>query len=484
MVDTILEPNVVHCAVAPGHGYDAAESVAAPELPSGRASTAAAIALRQLLRHAGLDRARYGTAEWKPLREIVRAGASVLLKPNWVLHENHSGSGLESLVTHVSVIESFLPYLAQVRPGRVVIGDAPVQGCDFHALATAVGIDEIVERYQRTLPDLVVRDFRLTELVGARSWSRLRETGRSAADYVQFDLGCDSLLEPLAGTADRLRVTMYDPGRMQETHAPGRHRYLIAREALEAEVVFNLPKLKTHKKAAITGALKNAVGINGSKASLPHHRKGNSTVGGDCYRERSLIKSWAEDVLDAMNHTDSRVARYSLAKLVSTLKLYASSLGQDVDFEGSWYGNDTVWRMSLDIQRILHYGRADGGLADAAQRAVLTLTDAIVAGEGEGPLAPTPVPLGLLTFGINVAALEWAHAGLMGLDPMAVPIVREAFSQFRYPLATFSPSDVSVVLDGTRISPEDLARRHGRAFLPPKGWRQHCEKQVSEKAAC
>ena len=70
---------------------------------------------------------------------------------------------------------------------------------------------------------------------------------------------------------------------MRRTHAPGRHQYLVAREVIEADVIVNLPKLKTHKKAGVTCALKNLIGINGNKEYLPHHRVGGAERGGDCY---------------------------------------------------------------------------------------------------------------------------------------------------------------------------------------------------------
>ena len=48
---------------------------------------------------------------------------------------------------------------------------------------------------------------------------------------------------------------MYNPELLGENHSAGRHRYLIAREIIEADLVINLPKLKTHKKSGVTGAL-------------------------------------------------------------------------------------------------------------------------------------------------------------------------------------------------------------------------------------
>jgi uncharacterized protein (DUF362 family) len=59
---------------------------------------------------------------------------------------------------------------------------------------------------------------------------------------------------------------------MAKTHHPGVHQYLVAKEVIEADIIINLPKLKTHRKAGVTCALKNLIGINGNKEYLPHHR--------------------------------------------------------------------------------------------------------------------------------------------------------------------------------------------------------------------
>ncbi|HKM53979.1 MAG TPA: hypothetical protein VJY33_11260, partial [Isosphaeraceae bacterium] len=129
----------------------------------------------------------------------------------------------------------------------------------------------------------------------------------------------------------------------------------------------------------------------------------------------------------------------------------------------------------LDIQRILHFGRPDGTLDERPQRRVITLTDAIVAGEGEGPLAPSAIPLGMLTLGSTCAAVDWVHAILMGFDPQRIPLLRQAFSPHRYPLATFSPHDIKLEVDGEHVDLHELFDRHGRLFLPPAGWVRHCE---------
>src|SRR6185295_10457402 len=92
--------------------------------------------------------------------------------------------------------------------------------------------------------------------------------------------------------------------------------------------------------------------------------------------------------------------------------------GDELSVEGSWSGNDTIWRTALDLNRILVYGRADGTLADSPQRRVLHIVDAVIAGQGDGPLSPSPLPLGLLVAGENPAAVDWVGAILLGYDPI------------------------------------------------------------------
>jgi uncharacterized protein (DUF362 family) len=392
-----------------------------------------------------------------------------------VLHYNHAGAGLDCLVTHPSVIDAVLEYVALARPSDVVLGDAPLQGCDLPALLKACGIDALAGRFrERGLP-LRIADFRRTILHGKGFGDARSEDCRDLAGYVLFDLAGQSLLEPLAGDARKFRVTMYDPALLLRTHAPGKHQYLVAREVIAADVVVNLPKLKSHKKACITGALKNLVGINGNKEFLPHHRKGGSAAGGDCYPGRSWLKSRTEDLLDAANAQPEGWSRRSLGKAAELAARSARWLGADDNLEGAWYGNDTVWRTCLDLQRVLRYGRLDGSLDPEVQRTVITLTDAIIGGEGEVPLSNTPIASGFLSGALNPAAAEWVNARLMGFDPCRIPLVREAFGDFPYPLACFSPADIRVAV-GQAVSPaSDIWPPPGLSFRPPEGWRGRCE---------
>ena len=66
----------------------------------------------------GLDAANYGTPRWNPLGDCIPPGARIILKPNFVLHFNQGGYGLECLLTHPSVVEAVLEYVNLVsHPG-------------------------------------------------------------------------------------------------------------------------------------------------------------------------------------------------------------------------------------------------------------------------------------------------------------------------------------------------------------------------------
>lgn len=112
--------------------------------------------------------------------------------------------------------------------------------------------------------------------------------------------------------------------------------------------------------------------------------------------------------------------------------------------EGSWCGNDTIWRTCLDLNRILLDGRSDGSMSDDIQRRVIHIADAVIAGQGNRPLAPEPLELGLMIGGNNAPAIDWVGAQLLAYAPERIALVRHAFDQFRWPISKLSSSSVQV----------------------------------------
>lgn len=416
-----------------------------------------------------------------PFGRVVARGSRVLVKPNFVAHRNEGPWGVEPLVTHPSVVRAVVRALLLADPAEVLVGDAPLQGCDFDELMRVTGLGEWAEELKAREPRFKgVRDFRRTTCVFEGGVRVSNEDLQPEDRYALFDLADESFLEPITDGRAQFRVTRYDPRLLARTHARGRHRYLVAREVVEADVVVNLPKLKTHMKAGITCALKNLIGINGNKEYLPHHRLGGAGSGGDCYPGGSNVKRALEYVFDRQNMTGSqasaRVWHAAARSLYRVLRLQGDRLG----IEGAWSGNDTIWRTCLDLNRILLYGRPDATMHERPQRLVLHVTDAVVAGQGNGPLAPEPLPLGLLLASSNAAAMDTAGALLLGYDPARITIAREAFGDFHWPLAPFRPEDVTMTGDLGEGAAVELLRASGRGVVHPVGWRDAAADPASE----
>ena len=432
-----------------------------------------------------IDRAS-GSLGWSeeargPFAKVIPAGARVLIKPNFVMHENQGSGGIEPLVTHPSLVRAATEAALHAGASQVMVGDAPVQGCDFDSLLSATGLDLWAAGLMKTEPRFKgVHDFRRTTCVFVNGVRVASENLQDEDRFVLFDLGNESLLEPVTDDRASFRVTCYDPRLMAKTHAPGRHQYLIARDVLEADVIINLPKLKTHKKAGITCALKNLIGINGNKEYLPHHRSGGSSSGGDCYPGTSIVKRALEYTLDRQNQAASFATSKLWQELAVNLTRVSTRAGDELGVEGSWSGNDTIWRTGLDLNRILLYGRSDATLADTAERRVLHLVDAVVAGQGDGPLRPDPLAVGLILMGSNAAAVDWVGAHLLGYEPARIGIVRESFGNFRWPLASFTSSDVTILGDLGQGNADKLFQlREAPDVNYPAGWRDAAREGVA-----
>jgi len=151
---------------------------------------------------------------------------------------------------------------------------------------------------------------------------------------------------------------------------------------------------------------------------------------------------------------------------------------------GNWYGNDTTWRMVLDLNRCLYYSDAEGLRLDAKQpvRTVLTVLDGIVAGEGEGPLAPRDRPLGAVLAATDPVALDLVALRLMGFDERRIAKVREALRDPGPRLtAARSAEDVRAFEADARtftVAERALdALADGKPFAAHSGWRGHIERE-------
>ena len=389
--------------------------------------------------------ARMGLSGENPFKAILRPGQRVVVKPNLVFHRHYRGGGLEALITAPGLIRAVcdLAFEAVGRQGEVILGDAPLQSCDWDRLIAQTGLAEWPGEYARQGYWLTLADFRKfasKDLKGLKH-SPVSRPG-DPNGYRAVDLGADSLHD--GRDWSRYRVTNYDPAAMLSHHNEVQHEYLISGSVLAADVLISLPKLKTHRKSGLTCALKNLIGINGSKDWLPHHAAGGTADGGDEYPGRPVWKqlaSWIVSKEETAGGLGAKAAWNATRKVVYKT---GSTLTGDVRWEGSWPGNDTLWRTIVDLNRIAVYCDKNGVMRDEPQRPSLTIVDAMTAGEGEGPMAPDPVELNCLVGGFNPVAVEVAATRLAGWPEEKLRHLTGAFGLKRFPLTAFPMDRVEV----------------------------------------
>jgi hypothetical protein len=144
--------------------------------------------------------------------------------------------------------------------------------------------------------------------------------------------------------------------------------------------------------------------------------------------------------------------------------------------EGSWWGNDTIWRTVLDLNRILIYADKAGTVRDVPQRKLFFLVDGILAGDHEGPVAPDPKPAGVILGGTCAATIDAVMARVMGFDYRKLPLIREAFRLSELRIASFSPQQIELCTNSAQF--EDLRLDEpgfNLQFRPSSGWRNHIE---------
>ncbi|MFQ5719571.1 MAG: DUF362 domain-containing protein [Acidobacteriota bacterium] len=460
-------------------------SVPFPERPGAGGDNEIYGAVRAAWHGLGLDANHAGRPEWNPLRALVGAGGRVVLKPNLVRHCHGTGGPLEAVVTDPRILRAVLDYVVDaVAPeGEVIIADSPLQSCQMDRLASAMGLEELCAAAQRHGVRVRCLDYRREAVIKGAGGLIVQRTPLAGDPdgYVAVDLGAESQLESLVAMRRRFRVTQYDREITLQHHGEGRHEFLIPRSLLAADLVISLPKIKTHRKAGMTGALKNLVGINGSKAWLPHHRAGSVAEGGDEYLHPSLRKRWMTRLWERMDRTPSATARRLLDRVQDAIRRSGAVVPfPDPYYEGSWWGNRTMPAMVCDLNRIFVYADRQGRLQDRPVRRFLVLADAVTAGEGEGPLEPDPRALSRLIAGVNPVAVDWVAATLMGFAPERIPTLEQARAAFHRPLIDGRMEDLSVreidtELPGERLTIEDLARRVERPFVAAQGWQGHIE---------
>lgn len=442
--------------------------------------------VRESLRLLRLDINNFDRPNWNPLKSIVLPGDHVLIKPNLVCQGHHLDGSWEQIITHGAIIRAVMDYvqLALDGRGRITLADGPMLSSDFGAIVRRSGIDEVVKNLARTDPriDTEILDLRTTFLEARDDVviRRHRLRGDPRGEVV-VNLGKSSLFYGFRGEG-RYYGADYDTEEVNLHHRGEVQEYKLSGTAMKADVIIDIPKLKTHQKVGVTLALKGIVGVNCGRNWLPHRTQGTPEQGGDQFadsrwRQRCeyAVVRWFEQA--SLRYPDSVPFLYRLAKRVGK---HVFGPTHKTIRGGGWYGNGTLWRMALDINRAMMYADCTGRLREQPTKRRFCIVDGIVAGEGTGPIYADAKACGVIIAGLNPVAVDVIGAESMGFDYERIAMLQAAFSLRDFPLVSFDSTEINVVSNVQEWSGglDAIRRAEPFRFAAPIGWKGQIERRI------
>lgn len=429
---------------------------------------------RKMLVNFQLDIENFNREEWNPFKDFIKPKNTVVIKPNWVYHYNPKECDLNSLISHSSVIRVVLDYviIALKGEGKIIIGDAPIQSCDFNTLKEKSKINEVIQYLRsKTLIPIEIKDFR--EEIMISNHGTYQRIPNNSSENVRVNLNQSSYLNEIRYDFLKFRVTSYDKRKMLANHNISDHIYKVARDILLSDAIIEIPKLKSHRKSGLTCCLKNNVGINTTKDCLVHHRSGSVLEGGDAYLEKNYLFKLQETFNELYDKAKNRVLQLFYKSIIKSFRLFSEN-NKSIFNEGSWYGNNTIWRMIHDLNKIVYYADHNGKMNETKQRNVLYIVDGIIGGEGEGPLEPNSINSGIMAIGYDPLLIDICASSLIGFDHNKIPMLDKALENKLFGYNKESLIKASINYNSRHIQIGQIKTFCN--FKPASGWITHIEK--------
>lgn len=437
--------------------------------------------IRDMLYRLGLDVENYNTQNWNPLKDIVKPGMTVFLKPNLVRHNHLKKKDIFSVIIHASVLRPIMDYVAIAlkNKGRIIIGESQAIFGQFDKAIEISRIKALYEWYRRQVPfPIECVDLRLNRAVRTwlyGKWGRV-PVEEDQRGYQAIDFGNDSCFKDIDSRKLRIGIASYR--NMLKYHSNGRHEYIFPNSFLKSDVVINVSKLKTHRRTGVTLALKNAMGIPAMKDCLPHYLVGSKEEGGDNYIHSSIRKKICTRLHDEIQSNPLTIVKFFCAVIRRILWNTSKILPfKDEVYEAMWLGNDTLWRTIIDLNRIAYYADKQGKIQEKPQRNSFCIIDGIVSGDKNGPVSPDAVYPGVLLAGFNPVAVDTCAATLMGFDINKIPMIKKALEtrNEHHPLFWGNEEGIRITDSGKIFDLSKYQEFRSLNFEAPSSWKNHIE---------
>ncbi len=328
-----------------------------------------------------------------PFSKYIKPGNRVFIKPNWVASKWREScphkDTLYSVITHPAVIEAVTDFVAEALQGEgeIIIGDNPSIDADFEELMDFTQIRKIEDKYKVKTSILDLRPLVCENLVNYGKRNLMTPKVGDPLGKVEINLGKDSMFYGM--DSKRFRGVFEERDETVASHSGENQLYTFAKSLYDADVYISIPKMKTHQKVGATLNLKGLVGSILNKNQLVHWQVGYPEIGGDEYSSK---EEWEVGQAAKVKH------------------------------RGAWSGNDTIWRMVVDLYKAMLL----------KNRVYFSVVDGIIAGEGQGPFCPTSKNANTLICGEDLFAVDCVTARYMGLDPKKIKYLSYFLEQEEY----------------------------------------------------
>ena len=320
--------------------------------------------------------------------DFIKPGMTVFIKPNWVASRWRESAPhidtLWSVITHTAIIQAVADRVAKALcgKGKIIIGDNPSIDADFEELMQFTNIRKLVSKYDVPCEIIDLRPLVCKDLKDYGKKNKMHSQSGDPYGKVEINLGKESLFynidsKMFRGVFDEREDTI-------ASHTGDAQLYSFSKSLYNSDVYISIPKLKTHHKAGITVNLKGLVGCISDKNQLVHWRLGTPDTGGDEYPNQES---------------------------------YQAGMKAKIKNRGAHPGNDSIWRMVVDLYNAMH----------KRNRKYFSIVDGIIAGEGEGPFCPRSKIANVLIAGDNLLTVDIVSARIMGIDPYKIRYIKHFF---------------------------------------------------------
>ncbi len=330
-----------------------------------------------------------------PLRDLIAPGDTVLIKPNLVGPNTAEYSRPE-------VARPLVDMAIAAGATTIYIGDGTASRVSgTSTIMSSTKYSELASILSARHPGITIEAVDLNVLADGWHWISLGGSSSFAGSgYTDYDL--NSTTATLYG--NQYYQTPDPQGVNPDGHALG--WYAVNDKVLDADVIINVPKMKTHHLMINTLSIKNMVGL-------------------------TLRNTYGEEAADCL----FRIAHWK-----------TGASGNDRHFN-----NDVFWRAIADVNKIVQYADEHGHLQTARQRKLLNVIDGIQAMErsentnfGGGGL---PYDRHVVLAGVDPVAVDAVASRVMGYDFHDVPEINNLASDALHPIGINDPERIVVVGD-------------------------------------